>query len=261
MGEAPAEGIFDRLFFQFSRIGQRNAIGRRPAWLYRLLRLFKPKRLYLDGFELVAWGSSMPKQIAALLARGDYEEPERQALAALLRPGDRVLEIGGCIGVLSLMAARIVGPENVLVYEPNPHAAAVARRNFERNGKPIRLVERAVADADRTATLNIGSDSWLGASLYQDYGAQEASVVVEDIAGIVTRERPTALILDAEGAEVAIVTRCPLEGLRLVILELHPELIGEAGVKSVQSTLAAAGLVRVERFCQAQTEAWSRDPR
>ncbi len=240
-------------------VGSRVISGRQPEWRYRLLRLLKPRRLYLDGFELVGWRSNMPKHVAALIARGDYEEPERRALAGLLKPGDRVLEIGGCIGVLSMTAARIVGPENVLVYEPNPRAAETARRNFETNRLPIRLVERAVDAVRGTATLSVGDDSWLGASLYQDWAGSRHVVAVDAIADVVASERPTTLVLDAEGAEVSILTHCPLNELRLIIVELHPDVIGAAGMARVGETLTAAGFMRVETFCQACTEAWSRD--
>lgn len=259
MGGWRTHGILNSLLARVTRVDPRNGVGRRPEWQYRLLRLFKPRRLYLDGFALVAWRSTMPKHIAALLARGDYEGPERRALVGLLRPHDRVLEIGGCIGLLSLIAARIVGPENVLVYEPNPQAAETARRNFDINGMPIRLVDCAVDAADGTATLGIRHGSWLGASLYHNTGEREVVVTVEPIADIVAKERPTTLVLDAEGAEVSILTHCPLGELRLIILELHPELIGESGVTVIQHTLSAAGFVRIEAFCEAQIEAWSRD--
>ncbi len=259
MGGRRTNGILSRFLVRETRVGPRNDTGRRPEWRYRLLRLFKPRRLYLDGFDLVAWRSTMPKHIAALLARGDYEGPERRALVGLLRPDDRVLEIGGCIGLLSLIAARIVGPENVLVYEPNPQAAEIASRNFDINGMPIRLVERAVDAAVGTATLSIGHRSWLGASLYQNIGEIEIAVTVEPIADIIAKERPTTLVLDAEGAEVSILTHCPLRELRLIILELHPDLIGESGVMVIRHTLTAAGFMRIGAFCEAQTEAWSRD--
>lgn len=259
MGARQSSGILSRVLAREARGRPRNAAGRRPEWRYRLLRMLKPRRLYLDGFDLIAWRSTMPKHIAALLARGDYEGPERRALVGLLRPGDRVLEIGGCIGLLSLIAARIVGPENVLVYEPNPQAADTARRNFDANGMPIRLVERAVDAVAGTATLSVGHQSWLGASMYQNIGEREIAVTVERIGDIVAKERPTALVLDAEGAEVSILTHCPLRELRLIVLELHPDLIGEAGVVVIRHTLTAAGFMRIGAFCEAETEAWLRD--
>ena len=170
-----------------------------------------------------------------------------------------MLEIGGCIGLLSMTAARIVGPENVLVYEPNPHAAATARCNFKTNGLPIRLVERAVDATHGTATLSVGHDSWLGASLYRDLPGAPCPVAVDAIADIVAQERPTTLVLDAEGAEVSILTHCPLDGLRLIIVELHPDVIGDRGMALIRDTLTEGGFMRAESFCQADTEAWTRE--
>ena len=234
-------------------------IGRRnPEWRYRLTRLLKPRRLQVDGFRLVGWGAGMPKHLAALLARGDYEGPERRAVAAFVRQGDRVLEIGACIGLVSLTAARIVGAENIVVYEPNPNAAAVAERNFANNNLRVRLVPRAIDAEQGVRRLSVGFDSWLGASLYRDLNEIETAVQVDAIAEVMRDVDPTILIIDAEGAESSIMAACPLAGLRAIIIELHPGVIGADGAERIRERFRQAGFSPATAYCEDDTECWVR---
>lgn len=60
------------------------------------------------------------------------------AIAASIRPGMRVLEIGSGSGILSMLAAR-AGAERVFTIEARPVMAAIARANIARNGLAHRI--------------------------------------------------------------------------------------------------------------------------
>lgn len=68
-----------------------------------------------------------------------------QAIAAVVKPGMKVLELGAGTGVLSYFAAR-AGAAKVYAVERIPHVAQAARRFATRNGVADR-VEVVVADA------------------------------------------------------------------------------------------------------------------
>ena len=232
-----------------------------PIWRYRLRRLFRTRFVSFDGFSLLGYGHGIPKGMVHSLARGDYENPERRAVKAILRPGDRVLEIGACMGVVSLTAARIVGAENVVAFEPNPEAAAVARANFERNGLPVRLVPRAVGAAAGRVELGVGSGSWLGASVARRYEAgHSVSTEIAPIADLVAEIRPTVLVMDAEGFEAEILPACPMQGLRAVVVEFHEDPLGAAGVAALRQLLSRAGFSAEPAFGKTgrrvSTEVW-----
>ncbi len=232
-----------------------------PNWRYRLRRLFRTRFVSFDGFSLLGYGHGIPKGMVHSIARGDYENPERRAVKAILRPGDRVLEIGACMGVVSLTAARIVGAANVVAFEPNPQAAAVARANFERNGLPVRLVPRAVGAASGRVELGIGSGSWLGASVARRYEAgHSVSTEIASIADLIDEIRPTVLVMDAEGFEAEILPACPMDGLRAVIVEFHEEPLGAAGVAALRQLLSRAGFSEEPAFGRTgsgvSTEVW-----
>ncbi len=234
-----------------------------PHWLFRLRRLLRFRTIPFDGFSLVGYRNGVPKGMIHMIARGDYETPEREAVKAVLRPGDRVVEIGACLGVVSLTAARIVGANSVFAYEPNPAAAAVARENFRRNRLDVAIVQRAVGAKPGRLDLGIGEGSWLGAAIGHHFmGGSRVGVEIEAIGDIVARHRPTVLVMDAEGAEAEILPACPLDGLRAIVLELHEDPTNPEHMGRLRRLLAAEGFTRNPKLGAASglvaTEVWLR---
>src|SRR5689334_16926088 len=121
---------------------------RTPAWLYRLRRFLRVRHVVIDGLRLIAYRADIPKHVSQMLVRGDYEVAERFAVSQLLEKDDVVVEIGSCVGLVALTAAKVVGAHNVKSFEPNPAAAIVARENFALNAMSIDLVNAAVGPAD-----------------------------------------------------------------------------------------------------------------
>ena len=160
---------------------------RTPWWLFRLRRFFRAATLPLDGFSLVGYGSGLPKGLAHQIACGTYEAAERAAVKAIVRPGDRVVDIGACVGVVTLVAARIAGAGNVFAYEPNAGAAAIARRNFEANGLAISLETVAVGALPGAAELQGVEVGWLGARVGR---LRDGRLAVKPIAEVIAERRP-----------------------------------------------------------------------
>lgn len=66
------------------------------------------------------------------------EHIDRGTLAMLshaeITPGMRIMDLGCGYGVVGILAAKIVGEENVFMSDADPLAVETARRNAERNG-------------------------------------------------------------------------------------------------------------------------------
>lgn len=76
-----------------------------------------------------------------LETRAGFFSPEhidRGTLAMLshadIAPGMRIMDLGCGYGVVGILAAKIVGEENVFMSDADPAAVETARRNAERNG-------------------------------------------------------------------------------------------------------------------------------
>lgn len=230
----------------------------------RIRRLVRVRRIKFDGLDLVGYRDDIPKAITHRLNYGTHETPERLAVAKYVRPDDRVIEIGSCVGVLAMMAAQKVGAANVWAFEPNPGAASVARENFRRNGFDIRLDEAAVGAVEGHARLWIGEKDWLGARLdTQGPGGTEVTVKVVAAEAIVSSFRPTLLIIDAEGMEAEILKACPLDGIRCIIAEMHPAGGGDDPLPSLRRHLSQHGFSLADSWSppdgeDTTTEAWVR---
>ncbi|WP_300468952.1 FkbM family methyltransferase [Breoghania sp.] len=109
-------------------------------------KLFKPKTVSYAGLLTLWTGApSLPQDICKALYKECHQHLEHQLATATLSRGNRVLEIGAGIGLISLVCARICGPDAVLSYEANPKMADIIRRNFELNGMIANLRNKAVA--------------------------------------------------------------------------------------------------------------------
>lgn len=74
-----------------------------------------------------------------------------------LSPGATVIDVGANVGMYSMAASRLVGPQGlVLAYEPDPVSFAVLRRNLEANGcTNVRAFPLALSDRPGHVSLSV----------------------------------------------------------------------------------------------------------
>lgn len=119
-----------------------------PAWgrLFRLFRISVPpgSTLWEDAPKRVIRGKShgflmelqlhdWAERMTYFLGRY-YELPQQILLESVLEPGDRMVDVGGNIGMITLIAAKMVGPSGMVqTFEPNPMCLARLRGVLEMN--------------------------------------------------------------------------------------------------------------------------------
>jgi FkbM family methyltransferase len=165
------------------------------------------------------------------LAYGDLETAVQEALRRHLGPGDVLYDIGANLGFFSLLGAVFVGVERGRVYafEPAPDNARAIRENAALNGlRNIEVLEQAAAAATGRGRLQVVDDqSW---SVLEEYGEHPGTqrvvdvelVAVDDLVASGELRPPTAVKIDVEGAELAV-----LEGMRRTLAEHRPAVICE----------------------------------
>lgn len=161
---------------------------------------------------------------------GRYYDLATQLLCqAVLRPGDRMYDIGANIGMISLLGARIVGPNGrVDAFEPNPACAQKIRATLAENQISNVFVHQVgLADRPGTLTLSIPAINAGEASFApSQYPASETSrlhVSVQRGDDLLDAGEPPALIkIDVEGFECRV-----LDGLRETLETAHPVIVTE----------------------------------
>jgi FkbM family methyltransferase len=163
----------------------------------------------------------------------DQYEPDAVALfQSLIKPGDRVIDVGANIGFHSLILAQLVGTTGqVLSFEPvkylyDPLVASIAENNFQDRCQAFNC---AVSDrAGRTLIRYLpGAKNFGGSHLSEtrsDDGHAYDEVETKTLSDFMSDRRFSFIKVDAEGAEPKVLggaTDLLKRDRPLVFAELH----------------------------------------
>ena len=181
------------------------------------------------------------------IIEGRYEAEEIAGALAVVRKGDRVLEMGAGLGVVGAVIAANAKPEAVLSYEANPDLIPHIQALHRLNGLDDRIELRneiVMSAQDRPETRSFFlRNSFLGSSLIEEPQRPGRSIEVPTASfdEVVRKFRPDVLIMDIEGGELEFLTHARLRGIRAVVIEWHPKVYGTEGTKICKDTLRAMG--------------------
>ena len=186
------------------------------------------------------------------IAQERYEGDEIAGALAVVRPGDRVLEMGAGLGVVGAVTAKNARPAAVLSFEANPELIPHIRALHRENGLEdiIELRNAVLVSApDRPATTPFHlHNSFLASSLIDPPGRDTQSVEVPtaDFDATMRAFRPDVLLMAIEGGELEFLKHADLGGVRAVVLEFHPGVYGKAGMQACKSILKTAGFEKLD---------------
>jgi FkbM family methyltransferase len=108
-------------------------------------------------------------ELCRLIYVEDFERVERQFLKAFLAPGDIFVDVGANLGLFSVVAASLVGPEGrVLAFEPCQKAFDRLEENIALNGfVNVDCHRLALADSSDPLPMSVsqdGFDAWNSAA-------------------------------------------------------------------------------------------------
>ena len=101
------------------------------AW-YRNVR--RPSLVTVNGVKIAIDHERMPGDLISWIHLERHEAAEARMCRRVIRPNDRVLELGAGIGFIGSLCALIVGSENVCSYEANARLEPLLRRTHALNG-------------------------------------------------------------------------------------------------------------------------------
>lgn len=144
--------------------------------------------------------------------RGDYEPWLGELLQRWLRPGDTFVDVGAHIGYVSLCAARLVGPDGVVVaFEPDPDNFARLQANTIRNNliHVIHAVKAAIGSARGEGLFRRASpeSSRVGGHLADrvEGDSEHARVPLLSLDDWDNELQPRVVKVDVEGGEIAVL--------------------------------------------------------
>ena len=203
------------------------------------------------GGELLLQGVRIPHDTAVVtpaietaIRSGRYERREAAELPHILRPGDRVLEIGAGIGFISTLIARLPQVASVVAVEANPALIPFIREVHRRNGvEGVRVLNGVLSDAAKDAApFYLREDFWMSSlSPAPNAYARKVEVPTIPFSDLLRRERITLVVCDVEGAETELFESADLSGVDRIYLEVHDHLTGLKGVRAVFEALHDKG--------------------
>ena len=201
-------------------------------------------------------------KVRRLLRQDAYEAKETEAALRVVREGDVVVELGGGIGYMSTLVALRRNVKAVHVFEANPHLIPYIEAVHAANGVTTAHVTNAILGPSAGHADFYLREPMLGSSLQKLEGEVDApSVRVEVLEATATFNAlgASVLICDIEGAEVDLLPRLDLSGLRAAIVETHPQWIGPEGVNAVFRVFMDAGLAYYHRGSHGKVLAFRKD--
>jgi FkbM family methyltransferase len=211
----------------------------------------------LRGLTLYLPEAALKGNLERALSSGRYENHEADALLMHLRPGDRFLDLGAGIGFICALVAGVLGEDAVFGVEAGPESIKLARRNLAANGyQGVKLMRGAVV-GEGEGEVEFGQrPAFWASALKGPEGWPEAAEVIRVPARPITRLlaklSPTVICCDIEGGELEVLVQ-PLPGVRLVVVETHPQVYGAAGVERIATALAAQGFQPEPKGAKADT--------
>jgi len=185
------------------------------------------------------------------LMTGRHTRHERSLVIDRLRDDDTLMELGGGIGMVAIACSQKIGSDRVHSYEANPELESLIRDNYALNdvSPTLRMMMLGAEAGSRTFHLAerfSHSSAQLGGA-----GTRPVEVPVEPANGHLAETGANVLVVDIQGGEVEFFEVAELSRVRLLLVELHPFIIGLSGVRAVRSKLRDENFVLVERSGQS----------
>lgn len=181
------------------------------------------------------------------LVENNHEVLDIKAISKLTRPGDRSLEIGAGLEVISALIREAAPDVSMLSHEANPDLIVVIKDLHRRSKiKTIGLVHACLDQSPVSAIspflirLSFGESSLTE----PEVSVRTIDVATEKFDDVVNQLQPDILVVDIERGEADHLIGADLSCSRTLILELHPKVLPQHGLAPLHDTCIAAGLVR-----------------
>jgi FkbM family methyltransferase len=225
----------------------------------------RPKFIRSRGLKFPYDERVIDRKRRGLLHKDAYEQKESEAVLRQIKPDDVVIELGAGMGYMSTLMARKLGVRAVHAFEANPALIPYIRSVHKANGVDTVTVHNALLGAEEGEVTFYVRGDFVASSMENNLGDKHGGVIAEEkvpvraVSKVMDELKPTALVCDIEGAEQDLLPLMDLSGLRVAIVELHPQVFGQAGTTAVFRAMLDAGLTYFPRASNAKVVTFKRD--
>ncbi|KFC70184.1 methyltransferase, FkbM family [Devosia sp. LC5] len=199
--------------------------------------------LNVHGVKVPVKDGDISPVIWQSIVSGSYEAKEAKRVAAVVKPNDRVLELGSGLSVITTLISRIEGVK-VWAVEANPTTVDLGQRVLAANGVGnVALTQGLLTAGPATEyTFYVRKDLWMS-SLDQNQGPYEQAITLasSNIDDFIADHAINVLFMDIEGAERDLLVGAELTGIQRIFIELHDHLYGLDGIRRITQALALRG--------------------
>lgn len=211
------------------------------------IKLRFTKGFEIDGFKLINH-KSFSLKILKQLDSNKYESQERILIKKYIENNDRVVELGGGIGVISMVIAKTTPPENIYVFEANPLMCKIISKNYKFNNiRGISLYNKVLGHGGGVFRQFGLNHSFTGSSLVSKNPVNFIMVEQDDFNSFIIDHQINTIVMDIEGGEYELLSgeyNLPII-VNKILIELHPDRNSKE-VKLI-SILKNQGFVVIEK--------------
>jgi len=223
-----------------------------------IIRLFNLK-INIEGFKIIFPKEMNIDELGGVVF-GGYEKAERVLVKKYVRSDDAILEMGACLGVVSLTINRILQDKSKQVsVEPNPHMHKYLVQNKLINNGEFHI-ETCIVSKKKNVDFFMGGSAFLSSNTL----GRGKKVIVEGKTLKELRDQYfdfTVIVMDIEGGELNFLRSFNLEetNVRLIVWETHlsPNMLSVDELNECYTLLKKQGFTLKEEF--NHVEAWTKE--
>lgn len=205
---------------------------------FLLLKIYLPIKQFFAGFifdfiqkEFKSNGNiyKIPKELTTRFFRGAftlgwYEKQEREFIPRYLEENATVLELGGCIGVVSCVINNVLADKKKhITVEANPFLIEHLTHNRDKNSCQFAIENKILAKAEKV-TFNIQESIVQGSANVESSRKVEVEGITPEVLENKYNLKFDTLIMDIEGGELPLFRDFKpfLSQLKSIFFEIHP---------------------------------------
>lgn len=188
-----------------------------------------------------------------------YEKTERTLVRKFLRADDKVLEMGACLGVVSLTINQILSEKDKQVsIEPNQDMRYYLEWNRRKNNGQF-IIENCIVSTQPQVEFSLGGQAFLSSSTFGK--GRKITVQGKTLPQLIHQYFDfSAIVMDIEGGELDFFRSFNLKSskIRLVIWEehYHNKILTKSEIEECYNLLRSYDFVLLEK--SDNVEAWAR---